>query len=194
MDTLKVLTGEETRKLADFMFHQIVERAGKYDLPFQIHTGILSRNYHKNPIQNTNAIHLSNLFYKYRNTKFVIFHGSFPYMDELTYLAKHYPNVYIDMCWMYIISPSASRRYLEDWLMTVPVNKILAFGGDVSVEWAYGHSVMAREAVSEVLSKMVNKGCFSSDEAVVIAQKLLRDNAIDLFKLKKNGDNWFKKL
>jgi len=178
------------RKLQDYMFHKVVACSEKYELPFQIHTGMLSRNFRSNPIENTNALHLSNLFLKFRKAKFVIFHGSYPYMHELSYLAKHYPNVYIDMCWMHIISPAASERYLEEWLLTVPVNKILAFGGDASIEWTYGHSVMAREVVTKVLTKMVNDGYYTENEAIEIAEKILRNNAIELFRIKKTGNQW----
>ena len=190
----KPLNGNEYKKLSDFMMHKVIQRAEKYSLPIQIHTGLLSGNFRGNPIENTNAIHLSNLFLKYRKAKFVIFHGSYPYMAELTYLAKHYPNVYIDMCWMHIVSPSASTRYLEEWLLTVPSNKILAFGGDASIEWAYGHVVLARKIITEVLVKMVGDGRFSETEAIVIADRILRKNAIDLFKLKKVDDQWHRPL
>ncbi len=184
------LNSDKKKKLEDFMMHQVAERAEKYELPFQIHTGILSRNFRPNPIENTSAIHLSNLFLKYKKAKFVIFHGSYPYMAELSYLAKNYPNVYIDMCWMYIISPSASKRYLEEWLFTVPANKIMAFGGDCSVEWAYGHSVMARNIVTEVLTKMVNDGYFTIDESITVANRILRTNALELFNIQKADGKW----
>ena len=188
------LSHEEQTKLADFMMHQVIEHAERHSLPIQIHTGILSRNFRENPIENTNAIHLSNLFLKYRDAKFVIFHGSYPYMAELTYLAKNYPNVYIDMCWMHIVSPPASRRYLEEWLLTVPSNKITAFGGDCSIEWAYGHSEMARDIVSEVLAQMVDRGYYSLDEAKTIATRLLRTNAMELYNIGKTGDEWKRNL
>lgn len=184
------LTHDENKKLEDFLMHQVIARAENYNLPIQIHTGILSRNFNSNPIGNTNAVHMHNLFLKFRNAKFVIFHGSFPYMNELSYLAKHFPNVYIDMSWMHIISPAASKQYLEEWLVTVPSNKIMAFGGDASIEWTYGHSVMARKAVTQVLTKLVNDGYFTVDDAVEIAERVLRTNALDLFMIEKIDGNW----
>lgn len=185
----------EQKMLEDFMMHQVVARAEKYNLPIQIHTGILSRNFNNsNPVENLNAIHLSNLFLKYRNAKFVIFHGSYPYMAELAYLAKHYPNVYIDMCWMYIISPLASRNYLEEWLLTVPSNKITGFGGDDSIEWTAGHAEMAREVISEVLEKMVKEGSLSEKGAGDLAEKLLRKNAISLYNLEKVNGSWRRRI
>ena len=32
-------------------------------------------------------------------------HIAYPYSDELVALAKHYPNVYVDMCWAWSIDP-----------------------------------------------------------------------------------------
>ncbi|MFC1562803.1 amidohydrolase family protein [candidate division KSB1 bacterium] len=188
----ETLSKEETTKFQDFLIHQVIEHAIKYDLPIQIHTGLQTGS--GNIITNSKPTHLVNLFMKYRKAKFDIFHGSYPYMGELATLAKNFQNVYIDMCWMHIISPSASKRYLEEWLETVPSNKILAYGGDyLFVEGAYGHAVMAREIVAEVLTKKVEEGYFSEKEAITIAKRILRDNAIELFKLKKIGNRYQKK-
>ncbi len=93
--------------------------------------------------------------------------------------------VYIDLCWIYIISPSYSERYLHEWLETIPSNKIMAFGGDYhNVENTFGHSLMARAIVSKVLIEKVRIGYFSEDEAKNIAKKILYDNAVELFNLK----------
>ncbi|MCY1719450.1 amidohydrolase family protein [Prolixibacteraceae bacterium Z1-6] len=59
--------------------------------------------------------------------KFILFHGAYPFGGELASLAKNFRNVYIDLCWLYIISPTYSRRYLHEWLETIPANKIIAF-------------------------------------------------------------------
>jgi len=181
----KDITEEESKKLQDFMMHHVIQQAVLYNLPIQLHTGMLAGNWNRNPIENTNARHLVNLFLKYPKAKFVLFHGNYPYMEELTYLAKSFPNVYIDMCWMAIISPPASKQYLEEWLLTVPASKIMAFGGDIgrNVEWVYGHAVMARSIVAEVLAKMVNDKYYTEEEAIAIAGMILRNNAIDLYNI-----------
>ncbi len=188
INTEQKLSPDESKKLQDFMMHQVIGNAEKYDLPVQIHTGILAGNNRQNPISNTNSTNLYNIFLKFPKVKFVIFHGSYPYMAELGVLAKHFPNVYIDMCWMYIISPEASRQYLMEWLLTVPSNKIMAFGGDFGmVEGVYGHSVLARKIVAEVLSEMVMKEYLLESDAVLIANRILRKNALELYKLQKQG-------
>ena len=190
----QMLTIDESKKLQDFMMHQVIGYASKYGLPIQIHTGLRTGNSIRKPTQTTNAIHLANLFLKYKEANFVIFHGSYPYMAELTVLAKKFPNVYIDMCWMHIISPAASKQYLEEWLMTVPSNKIMAFGGDFGkvVEGTYGHSVIARKNVTEVLTKMVEDGYYSEKDAIIIAKRIFRENALELYQLKKVG-NYFER-
>ena len=187
------IPAEELKQLQDHLMHHMLGQMNRYKLPFQIHTGMLAGINGRNPIENTNARLLNNLFARYPDVKFVIFHGSYPYMAELTNLAKSFPNVYIDMCWMYIISPAASRQYLEEWLFNVPANKIMAFGGDMgsSVEWVYGHAVLARKIISEVLCKMVKDGYYTEDEAISIAKMILRENAINLYNIKKSGDHFY---
>ncbi len=174
---------EEVKPLQDYIMHRILDLAREYDLPVQIHTGLHAGG--KNEIRNSKPTLLTNLFNEYPEVEFVIMHSSYPYGAELSVLAKNYPNVFIDMCWTQAISPYYSERYLHEWLETVPANKIMAFGGDYTpVELAYGHSVIAREVVAKVLIEKVAAGYISEHEAIDIAIRLLRDNALEIFKLK----------
>jgi len=174
------LSLEEAKPLQDFMVHKVIQLAARYGLPIQIHTGLQEGN--ENVITNSNPVHLINLFREYREAKFDIFHGAYPYTGELAVLAKNFPNVYIDMCWLHIISPQGARRALSEWLDTVPGNKILGFGGDYRfVEGVYGHSVIARENVARVLAEKVDDGEIAKEQAIHLAQRILRDNAYELF-------------
>ena len=116
----------------------------------------------------------------------MLFRSGYPFGGELASLAKNFQNVYIDLCWLYIISPSYSERYLNEWLETVPANKIMAFGGDYhNIENVYGHLLFAKEIVGNVLVEKVKDGYFSEEEAIKIASMMLHDNAVELFELKK---------
>ncbi|MFA5814442.1 MAG: hypothetical protein WC865_02335 [Bacteroidales bacterium] len=111
--------------------------------------------------------------------------ASYPYGGEMATLAKNFPNVYIDMAWSALISPSYTMQYLQEFIETVPANKIMAFGGDSqTVEGAYGASILARETVEETLTRMVKNGYLTEEEALDIAKKILRENAISIYKLK----------
>jgi predicted TIM-barrel fold metal-dependent hydrolase len=166
------------------MWHRTNELARKYNKPVQIHTGLQAGD--GNYIENSNPALLANLFLKYRDVKFILFHGGYPYGGELATLAKNFQNVYIDLCWLYIISPSYSERYLHEWLETVPANKIMAFGGDYhNIENVYGHLLFAKQIIGNVLVDNVKDGYFSEEEAIKLADMMLRDNAVNLFQLEK---------
>jgi uncharacterized protein len=174
------LSFDEVKPLQDYMMHRILDMAKRYHLPVQIHTGLNGYN-----IENSKPTHLINLFQEYPDVKFILFHGAFPYGGELTTIAKSFQNVYIDMCWMYIISPSYSERFLDEWLETVPANKIMAFGGDYfNVEGVYSHLLFAKQVVSNVLADKVKDGYFTEDEALKTARMILHDNAIQILNLK----------
>ena len=166
--------------LQDYLVHLIVQEAERRRLPIQIHTGLQEGN--ENIVTHSKPTHLVNLFMEYRGAQFDIFHGGWPYSSELGALAKNFPNVYIDMCWMHIISDSRARSALSEWLDEVPANKIMGFGGDYAfVEGVYGHMVMAKENISRVLASKVDDGAFSLEEAKKYAMWLLRDNPKRLF-------------
>lgn len=182
------LSLKETTPLQDFMVHKIIQLAEEKSIPIQIHTGIQEGN--ENIITNSNPTLLINLFREYKEVRFDIFHGSYPYTGELTALAKTFQNVYIDMCWLHIISPYRARQALAEWLDTVPWNKIFGFGGDyIHAEGVYGHSMIARENISRVLTEKVEEGSLTEKQAVHLAQKLLRDNAYEFFFSKKSSSS-----
>jgi uncharacterized protein len=173
----------EVKPLQDYMMHRVLYLASTNHIPVQIHTGLQGNN--GNIIENSKPTHLANLFLKYPNVKFILFHGGYPFGGELGTLAKNFPNVYIDMCWVYIISPSYSERYLLEWLETVPSSKIMAFGGDyMNVEGVYSQLLFAKQIISNVLIAKVREGYFTEEEAIKIAQMILHDNALRILNLK----------
>ncbi|HOK26394.1 MAG TPA: amidohydrolase family protein, partial [Bacteroidales bacterium] len=113
---------EKAKPLQDYMFHQLMEMAKQHGVPVIFHTGLQAGQ--GNDIRNSNPVLLANLFHEYPDVRFVLFHGSYPYGGELATLAKTYSNVYIDMNWTYAISPSYAKRYLSEWLETIPASKI----------------------------------------------------------------------
>jgi predicted TIM-barrel fold metal-dependent hydrolase len=180
----KEFSFDEVKPLSDYMMHSIIKLAKKYNKPIQIHTGLQAGD--GNFIENSNPTHLANLFLEYRDVNFILFHGAYPFGGELASLAKNFRNVYIDMCWLYIISPSYSERYLHEWLETVPANKIMGFGGDYhNVENVYGHLLFAKEIIGNVLVEKVKNRYLAEDEALKIASMLLHDNALHFFQLNK---------
>ncbi|MCP4351569.1 MAG: amidohydrolase family protein [Desulfobacterales bacterium] len=169
-----------SKAFEDYMVHFILSLANESGYIVQIHTGIQGLN--GNNLDNANPIHLNNLFLRYPNVKFDIFHIGYPFQHILSALAKSFPNVYIDMCWAHIISPTASINALREWIDSVPLNKISAFGGDYCIiDAIVGHQKIARENVSRALSEAIFDGVFDINEAKKIGKMLLHDNPSELF-------------
>jgi len=172
----------DPKPLQNYLMHHLMKLLLKYKLPLQVHTGLNGLNY----ISDSNPVLLSNLFIKYPNVMFNVFHAGYPYYQEMGVLAKHFKNVYADMSWVYVISPTASKRILHEWLDVIPNNKIFGFGGDcfITPEMVYSHAKIAREVIWQVLTEKCRRGVITQDDAKDIAVKLLRDNAKKFFKLK----------
>ena len=181
-DEEHVIALKDARPLQDYMFYQLMDLALKYKVPVAIHTGLQAGK--GNAIGNSNPVLLTNIFKEYPDINFVLYHGSYPFGGELATLAKNYRNVYIDMNWVYAISPSFSERYLNEWLETVPVSRLMAFGGDAMVaENVYSELKVAKQIISRVLCNKIREGYISEAEARIIAKMILHDNAANLYKL-----------
>jgi hypothetical protein len=96
----------EHKPLSDFLFHQFMRFARDLDLPVQIHTGHMAGNY--NQVAKTNAAYLTSVLELHKGVRFDLFHGNWPYLGDLLFLGKNYPNVALDLCWLHIIDPDYS--------------------------------------------------------------------------------------
>ena len=170
------------KKFQDYMMHYIMQLANKRKLVYQIHTGLFAGKGSR--LENSNPQLLTNLFIDYPDVKFDIFHIGYPFEHTLAALSKMFPNVYIDMCWAHVISPTSSVNALLEFLDSVPICKINGFGGvSLFLDAVYGHQVMARENISKALSIKVEENVFTMKQAKDYAKKMLYDNPVELFRL-----------
>jgi len=182
-DEKHMLTFAEAKPLHDYMIFRLLDLAKKYELPVAFHTGLMAGS--RNSVSNADPTLLTNLFQKYPDINFVLFHGSYPYGGELASIVKNFNNVYMDLSWIYAISPSYSERYLNEWIETVPAVKIMAFGGDYACcENVYGELIIAKQIITRVLTEKVRQGYFSEDEAKMVARLILHDSAVRFYNLK----------
>ncbi len=169
------LTPQEIRDFEDFMMWRLVELSAKYDLPFQIHTG-------HGRLQGSNPMLLLNLIQQNPKTKFVLFHGGYPWVGETGAIAlRHWRNVWIDLVWLPTISPTMARRGLHEWLETVPSNRILWGGDSNHPETIYASAALVRDVLADVLAEKVAREEIDELEAQKIGRQILRENALALF-------------
>jgi hypothetical protein len=177
------LTPSEAKKIEDLVFHWIIQKSIEYDLPIQIHTGYLAGN--GNVLDNGQPVKLNNLFLKYRKAKFILFHGGFPWTGEYAALGKMFPNVYLDLVWLPQISRQEAVSALDVMFDCVPYNKLF-WGGDCGlIEESTGSLEFAKDVVSEVLAKRIERGLLTEDVAFNIIDRIFRENAIEVFQLEK---------
>jgi len=169
------LTGEENRALENYLTRRQVAACIESDLVVVIHTGYQAGN--RGDIRAARATGLWSLLKDFPKARFDLFHGSFPYVSDMTVLGKYFENVTLNMCWMHIMGPAVSRRALDEWLDAVPVTKIFAFGGDYSVpEKIYGHLQLARADVATVLAEKVQAGRMTETDALEVARLIFHEN------------------
>ncbi len=167
--------------LGDWCWARGVELSIEHNLPFKIHTGYYAGN-DRMPVSRIPAGNMCELFARYLDAKFVLMHIAYPYNDELVALAKHYRNIWVDLCWAWSIDPYSSRDFLRRFIHAVPSNKIFAFGGDTG--WptsSMAYAIQARNEIRRALEGEIAEGYMTEKQAMQIATHLMRDNQFACF-------------
>jgi predicted TIM-barrel fold metal-dependent hydrolase len=182
-DPRTVFGWPDAKPLDDFLFHQFMRFARELGLPVQLHTGHMAGIY--NRVAKANAALLTPVLELHEQVQFDLFHGNWPYMGDLLFLAKNYPNVAIDCCWLHIIDPLYAVEMLERAVAAVPHAKLHGFGGDYvdTPEYSAAHLEIARAAIAAALADLVERGWVTEDEAGAIAADWLFNNPNEFFKL-----------
>jgi uncharacterized protein len=185
----EALAPAEWKALQDHLWRYCVQRSTDYRLPVKLHTGYYAGTGNM-PLDRVgrNLADLCPILQDFPHTPFVLMHTTYPYQDELIAVAKHYPNVYVDLCWSWIINPMATARFVAEFLVAVPWHKLLTFGGDYfSVETVVGHAEIARRGLAQALSALVGAGWCREGEAVALVEPLMHGNAWDLFHMSEKA-------
>ncbi|MBI2433840.1 MAG: amidohydrolase family protein [Candidatus Hydrogenedentes bacterium] len=179
----EVLSPAEHKAIQDHLFHYCIEKATEYGLPVKLHTGYYADE-NKMPLHRLrrNAGDVAELLLAHPKTTFVIMHIDWPYDAETTALAKHFNNAYVDMCWIWVVNPLAGVRWLKEFLVTAPSNKVLTFGGDyLAVESVPGHAALARKGIAQVFGELLRDGWLHEHEVESLAARIMHGNAHELF-------------
>jgi len=179
----QTLTAPEIKQLQDYIIFYLARTAGEMNLVFDIHTGVQST---WGLIPESDPLHLIPLLRANPGTKFSLYHAGYPYSREIGMLAKHFPNVWLNMAWIYVVTMEGTRQSLNEWLDLVPGYRILGFGSDVPwPEMLHSHLAMARSCIADVLATKVERDFLSEDCALELCDKMMRQNAVELYGLEE---------
>ncbi len=176
---------EDRLCLGDWCTARGVELAIEHDLPLKLHTGYYA-GHSRMPVDYIRAGNLCPLLAKFPQARFVLMHIAYPYSDELVALAKHYPNVYVDLCWAWSIDPYSARNFVRQFIHAVPANKLFVFGGDTS--WpgaALAYAYQARTWLNRALQAEIDENLLSEKAAIALASRFMCENQYQCFRIEK---------
>lgn len=111
------------------------------------------------------------------STTFWLMHGSYPWTADIAGLAHLYSNVWADLCWLPLISPTAAHRLINE-LIDVCNSDRVVWGCDTwTGEESYGARMAFIEVLCKVLHERVEAKLMYESDAIRYAKAVLYDNA-----------------
>jgi hypothetical protein len=170
------LATPEANAVGDWALERAVRWAQEHGLPVKIHTGYMA-GYGGMPLEWVHPEHLCPLLKAYPEVRFILMHTGYPFGGEIVALAKHYPNVYVDLCWAWALDPFSTEQFFRQYLHAAPINKLFVFGGDTQrPRSAVAFSRQARVGLMRALQAEVEAGDLTEAEAQAVARRVMRDN------------------
>lgn len=169
-------TKEDARNFGDYILFEIAKLAEECSLPVQIHTGL-------GILDHTRAIGLRELLQAHPNVTFDLFHAGYPWTSDVLALLHNLKNVYVDLCWLPLLSTAEAKEFVKKALEISSAHRI-CWGCDTWVsEESTGAVLAIRHVLADALSDMILGGAMDMEYAQYIAKRILHDNAKELFAL-----------
>ncbi|MEK4306799.1 amidohydrolase family protein [Oceanobacillus oncorhynchi subsp. oncorhynchi] len=176
------------KKVRDYLVLQALELCMEYDIPMQMHSGAGDAPLNNLKLSSPILLHdiISNP--AYRPAKIIFIHTAYPFVEEASYLANQYHNIYLDLSSMIPFSSIGAYTKLKQIFEMAPFTKVL-YGSDgftiPEVSWL-GTKII-KNALEEVLNELIDKGIIDVDYAHKAAEMILSENARNLHH--KNWDS-----
>ena len=165
--------------LVDYATDEAIKIASREDMVVAVHTGYWG------DFRMLDPLHMIPLIQRHPETRFDMYHLGYPWVRESLMLGKGFANVWLNLCWTHIISQEFATSALDEAIDLLPMNKVIAFGGDYGtpVEKVYGHITMAREDAARVLARRIKRRQMTEGQALDLARGWFHDNAAELYRL-----------
>ena len=167
----------ERKAFGDLIVDRLCGLAGARGLPMQMHlgTGI---------IRGSHPLGVVGLIERHPRTRFLLMHLAYPWSRELLGMAFVYRNIWLDLTWSFLLSPSHFKLALHEAIEVLPDESRMMLGGDNwHIEETFGTISTARRLIAEVLEEKLTGGYFGRAAAERLARRMLHDNARDFFRL-----------
>lgn len=167
---------EEIKAFQDYVFQQLCRIAAEQGLPLQCHTGL-------GRLEKSNAMQMRPVIEENPDTQFVLFHGSYPWIQDVCALVHNFPNVYADICWLPILSAPSCKSLVREMIEVGTLNRMM-WGCDTwTSEESYGAMIAAKRVLSSVFAEYVDDGYLSFLDALDFLDHIFYRNPKTLFRL-----------
>ena len=167
----------ERKAFGDFAVDRLCALAGERDIPLQMHLGTAL-------IRGSNPMNAAGLVERHPRTRFLLMHLAYPWSSELLGMAFVYRNVWIDLTWSFLLSPTHFTRAFHEAIEILPDESRMMLGGDNwHAEETFGAMKTARRLIGDVLADKVLDGYFTEADARRLARKICSVNAEAFFGL-----------
>lgn len=163
------------KAFGDYIVDHLCRLAGQRDIPVQMHLGTAL-------VRGSHPMNVAGLLERHPRTRFLLMHLAYPWSADLFALAFGYRNVWLDLTWAPLLSPSHFQRALHEAIEILPDESRLMIGGDNwHAEETYGSIGLMRRLIGQVLHEKVEAGYFAPADARRLAGRILHDNAEAFF-------------
>ncbi len=169
-------TTEEKLAFGDYVVDFICRLAAEMDIPIQMHLGTAI-------IRDSHPMQVASLIERNPGTRFLLMHLAYPWSRDLLGMAFVYRNIWIDLTWSWLLSPSHFKLALHEAIEILPDEGRMMLGGDNwHIEETVGTMQNFRKLLVEVLNEKVSGGYISSKQALSLGKKILSKNAESFFR------------
>jgi len=166
---------DQRKAFGDVIVDRLCRLAGERNVPFQMHLGSAL-------VRGSHPLNAAGLIERHPDTRFLLMHLAFPWSRELLGMAFVYRNIWLDLTWSALLSPTHFKQALHEAIEVLPDESRLMLGGDNwHVEETYGAIGLMRRLIGEVLQEKVDSGYFRPHDARRLARKILSENATQFF-------------
>ena len=174
---------EAYKKLYLTIFTETLRQCQELRIPMHLHTGITGGIW-DGSITNADPFLIVPLLRRpeFIQTRVVLLHGSYPWIQHASMVAHALPHVWVDLSWT---TPWSALRLVESWrdvIGVMPLSKLIfGSGGHGTPEIAWLSAKTTKIALQHVLEDNVTLGLLNSKQAKRIGQMILHDNATRLY-------------
>lgn len=172
------------KTLMDYLMFKTASLCGRENIPIQIHVGVgdspILDLRKANPILLYDFIKDEDV----KNTKIILVHAGYPYIEETGYLANNYPNVYLDLSEMTPFISYGIKDKLLRILEMCPTSKVLYGSDGYNIPELFWYAAIeTRRALNEIINHFINRKLIEEKWAVNVARQILFENSKKVYNL-----------